>query len=300
MKTVNLGKSSLKVSEIGFGCMSLPTDLKQAQAIIDEAIASGINYFDTADLYNKGLNEELVGKSLKNRRQDIILATKVGNQWSKENDEVKWNATKPYILEQVHASLKRLQTDYIDLYQLHGGMITDDAEETIDAFESLKKEGLIREYGISSIRPNVIQRFLAKSDIVSIMMQYSLLDRRPEEWLETIGAAERSVVTRGTLAKGLLTSEGLQRAQKMGGYLSYNESELTDILQKLMEIHDNVHALALHSVLENPTVASVVAGASSSEQLKETLAAYETAVSSEQLAEAKKVSKQEIYQEHRS
>ncbi|MDN7241153.1 aldo/keto reductase [Planococcus sp. N028] len=299
MKTVNLGSGSLKVSEIGFGCMSLPNDAKQAQAIIDEAITSGITYFDTADLYDKGKNEELVGNALKGRRQDIILATKVGNQWNPDNDEVKWNATKPYILDQVHNSLKRLQTDYIDLYQLHGGMITDDAEETIDAFESLKKEGLIREYGISSIRPNVIKRFLDKSDIVSIMMQYSLFDRRPEEWLESIGESGRSVVTRGTLAKGLLTNEGLKRAQKMGGYLSYSESELTDVLRKLMDIHDNVHALSLHSVLQNKTVASVVAGASSPEQLKETLAAYDESVALEQLDAARKVTKLDIYQEHR-
>jgi aryl-alcohol dehydrogenase-like predicted oxidoreductase len=299
MKTVNLGNSELKVSEIGFGCMSLPTDAEQATAIVEEAIANGINYFDTADLYDKGQNEALVGQALKSRRKDIILATKVGNQWSHDNDKVEWNATKPYILEQVHQSLKRLQTDYIDLYQLHGGMITDDAEETIDAFESLKKEGLIREYGISSIRPNVIKRFLEKSEIVSIMMQYSLFDRRPEEWLDSIGSAGRSVVTRGTLAKGLLTNDGLRRAEKIRSYLTYSENELTDTLQKLMDIHDNLHALSLHSVLQNGTVASIVAGASSPQQIKDTIAAYETPVSEEQITEAKKATKQDLYQEHR-
>ncbi|TWT01102.1 aldo/keto reductase [Planomicrobium sp. CPCC 101079] len=300
MKTVNLGNSSLKVSEIGFGCMSLPTEPKQATAIVDEAVANGINYFDTADLYNKGENEKLVGEALKGRRKDIVLATKVGNQWSQNTDVVEWNATKPYIIEQVHNSLKRLQTDYIDLYQLHGGMITDNAEETIDAFETLKKEGLIREYGISSIRPNVIRRFLAKSDIVSIMMQYSLFDRRPEEWLSDIGSAGRSVVTRGTLAKGLLTNDGPRRAEKMGGYLTYNESELKSTLQKLMGIHENLHALSLHSVLQNSTVASVVAGASSPQQIKDTIAAYETPVSADQITEAKKATKQDFYQEHRN
>ncbi|TWT28271.1 aldo/keto reductase [Planomicrobium sp. CPCC 101110] len=299
MKKVNLGNSPLKVSEIGFGCMSLPIDSKQASAIVEEAVANGINYFDTADLYNKGENETLVGHALKRRRQDVIIATKVGNRWSRDSDEVTWNATKPYILEQVHNSLRRLQTDYIDLYQLHGGMISDDAEETIDAFESLKKEGLIREYGISSIRPNVIKRFLAKSDIVSIMMQYSLFDRRPEEWLSDIGSAGRSVVTRGTLAKGLLTNDGLRRAEKMGSYLTYSESELKSTLQKLMGIHDNLHALSLHSILQNSTVASVVAGASSPQQIKDTIAAYGTPVSADQIKEAKKAAKQDIYQEHR-
>lgn len=299
MKKQKLGTSGILVSEIGFGCMSLPAEESLTKAIVEEAIANGINYFDTADLYQKGHNEEVVGNALKAHRRDIVLATKVGNLWSKDSDEVKWNATKPYITEQVHNSLKRLQTDYIDLYQLHGGMITDRTEETIDAFESLKKEGLIRAYGISSIRPNVISRFLDKSEIASIMMQYSLLDRRPEEYLEHIGAAGRSVVTRGSLAKGLLTNEGLKRAGKMGSYLSYNEEQLASTVGGLMEVHDNLHALSLHSVLQNDAVASIVAGASSPQQIKETIRAYETAVSAEQIEQAKQLTKQEQYQEHR-
>src|SRR5690606_15127708 len=150
MKKVQLGNSSLEVSRIALGCMSLPEDAKEAKAIVDEALDLGINYFDTADLYGKGKNEEIVGDALGKRRTDIILATKVGNQWDQHTDEVSWNPSKAYITSQVHDSLRRLKTDYIDLYQLHGGMITDPAEETIEAFESLKKEGLIREYGISS------------------------------------------------------------------------------------------------------------------------------------------------------
>lgn len=299
MKKNILGNSGIEASEIGLGCMSLPTDTKEAGIIVDEAIAQGINYFDTADLYNKGVNEEVIGQALKRHRKEIVLATKVGNQWSANSDEVQWNPTKAYIKEQIHASLRRLQTDYIDLYQLHGGMITDDSEETIEAFEDLKKEGLIRAYGISSIRPNVIDRFLAKSDISSIMMQYSLLDRRPEELLDRIGQAGKSVVTRGSLAKGLLTGEALQRAGKMDGYLSYEATELNNVLQKLLAVHDNLHALSLQSVLQHDTISSVVAGASSAEQIKATIKAYETPVSPEQIARAKELTRLDIYQEHR-
>ncbi|RNF40545.1 aldo/keto reductase [Planococcus salinus] len=299
MKKQFLGNSGLQVSEIGFGCMSLPTDLQEASFIIEEALSHGINYFDTADLYNKGTNEELVGQALKKHRNNIVLATKVGNEWDKNSDEVKWNATKPYITEQVHHSLRRLQTDYIDLYQLHGGMISDNAEETIDAFETLKKEGLIRAYGISSIRPNVIKRFLETSDIASIMMQYSLLDRRPEEFLEPIGAAGKSVVTRGSLAKGLLTNEGLKRAETMDGYLTYSSDELKNTLKKLLDVHGNLHALSLHSVLEQDTVASVVAGASSAQQIRDTISAYETDVSAEQIEQAKQLTKEDRYEQHR-
>jgi aryl-alcohol dehydrogenase-like predicted oxidoreductase len=279
--------------------MSLPFDLKESKAIIKKALHHGINYFDTADLYNKGKNEELVGELLKNYRQDIVLATKVGNQWSSDSDEVQWNASKAYIRDQVHNSLLRLQTDYIDLYQLHGGMASDNTEETIDAFESLKQEGLIRAYGISSIRPNVIRRFLDQSDVSSIMMQYSLLDRRPEEYLDEIGRAGCSVVTRGTLAKGLLTNSGLERAETTEGYLAYGAAELKETLRGLMGINSNLHALAIHSVLENPAVASILAGASSAAQLAATIEAYETAVPAEQIQQAKTVTKQTLYEQHR-
>lgn len=280
--------------------MSLPTDKEQAAFIIEEAISHGINYFDTADMYNRGFNEELVGNALKNHRQDIILATKVGNEWNSDSDEVKWNASKDYVTSQVHNSLTRLRTDYIDLYQLHGGMITDDTKETIEAFESLKKDGLIRAYGISSIRPNVIKRFLKQSDISSVMMQYSLLDRRPEEYFDIIHQAGKSVVTRGSLAKGLLTQEGLQRAASMGEYLSYEENELKRTLSELMEVHENLHALSLHSVLDNPVVASSVTGASSASQLIDTIKAYETAVAKDQIDRAKELTKPTRYTEHLS
>lgn len=299
MKKRQLGISGLAVSEIGFGCMSLPTDEKDAERIVDEAIAHGINYFDTADLYDKGENEKVVGKVLKHHRNDIILATKVGNQWQTNTDEVQWNPSKDYIKKQIHTSLKRLQTDYIDLYQLHGGMITDNSIETIEAFEELKKEGLIRAYGISSIRPNVINRFLTESEITSIMMQYSLLDRRPEELLDMIHQSGRSVVTRGTLAKGLLTAEGLERANQTNGYLNYESDELKNTLQQLMSIHNNLHALSVHSVLQHKAIGSVVTGASSPEQIKSTIKAYETTVTQDQLEQAKTVTRQDVYKEHR-
>lgn len=300
MKRNQLGNSSFEVSEIALGCMSLPDNEIEARAIVDRALDGGINYFDTADLYGKGKNEELVGKALGNRRQDIVLATKVGNEWQQDSDEVKWNPSKAYITSQIHESLRRLNTDWIDLYQLHGGMITDHSEETIDAFESLKKEGLIREYGISSIRPNVIHRFLEDSTIVSVMMQYSLLDRRPEEFLDQIGNTGRSVVTRGTFAKGLLTKQGLERLKKIDGYMDYSGTELQQLLPKLFGIEEDLNALALHSVLQHQAVSSVVAGASSAEQIAETLSAYQVAISTDQINEAKLLTKQTNYTEHRS
>ena len=209
MNKREIGQSGMIVSEIGLGCMSLPLEKVQAKRIVDSAIDQGITFFDTADLYDKGENEKIVGHSLKGKRQDIILSTKVGNKWNEDGTAWTWDSSKSYIETQVKESLTRLQTDYIDLYQLHGGTMEDNLEEAIDAFNSLKKEGLIRAYGISSIRPNVIKRFLNSSDTDSIMMQYSMLDRRPEEWLDMISGNGASLLTRGSLAKGLLTKQAM-------------------------------------------------------------------------------------------
>lgn len=181
MEKRQLGCSDLYVSRLGLGCMSLGTDEKAAHEIIEAALAEGINYFDTADLYDFGKNENIVGQALKNIREQVIIATKVGNRWTDSKKSWSWDPSKAYIKEEVKQSIKRLGTDYIDLYQLHGGTLDDPIDETIEAFEELRAEGFIKHYGISSIRPNVIRAYISKSNIVSVMMQYSILDRRPEE-----------------------------------------------------------------------------------------------------------------------
>ncbi|MDQ3842542.1 MAG: aldo/keto reductase, partial [Bacteroidota bacterium] len=217
MEYRQLGTSNLQISKIAFGCMSLHQDEGAYQKIIDQAIASGINFFDTADLYDKGRNEEYLGQALKVKRKEVLIATKVGNQWRPDGSGWDWNPRKEYILTAVEKSLKRLQTDYIDLYQLHGGTIQDNIDETIGAFEQLVQQGKIRYYGISSIRPNVIREYVKRSHIVSVMMQYSLLDRRPEEEAfpllqqHTIG-----VLARGSVAQGLLINKPPKP------YLNYN------------------------------------------------------------------------------
>ena len=173
MHYCSLRSSGIKVSEIGFGCMSLAANSEKDNIdLIHRAKESGINYLDTADLYDKGMSEIAVGKAIKKMRSKIILATKAGNQWRSDGTGWDWNPRKDYILQAADKSLRRLQTDYIDLYQLHGGTIDDPIDETIEAFEQLKQQGKIREYGISSIRPNVIREYIKKSSIVSVMMQY--------------------------------------------------------------------------------------------------------------------------------
>jgi aryl-alcohol dehydrogenase-like predicted oxidoreductase len=261
-----LGKSNLKVSRIAFGCMSLKPEQSDAERILHRAVDLGINYFDTADLYDKGENEKLLGKSIGQKRKDLVIATKVGNQWRPDGSGWDWNPTKAYILKAADESLRRLQTDYIDLYQLHGGTIADPIEETIEAFELLVAQGKIRFYGLSSIRPNVIRRWIDQSSFVSVMMQYSLLDRRPEEIMPLLLDNNIPVLARGSIAQGLLVNKPPK---------SYADSDADEVAKAANVIHRysgrdrSAPQTALQFVLSNSAVASAVVGIRTMQQLEE-------------------------------
>lgn len=267
MEYQQLGKSDLKISRIGFGCMSLKINEPGNKAFIHRAIELGINYFDTADLYDHGANEELLGNTLKQKRNEIFLATKAGNQWRADGSGWDWNPRKEYILQCAEQSLKRLQTDYIDLYQLHGGTMDDPIDESIEAFEQLVKEGKIRYYGISSIRPNVIRYWSQHSNIVSVMTQYSLLDRRPEE--ETLNLLQQKnigVVVRGSVAQGLL----LNKPPKQ--YLDYSEEEINKAAKAVKFLSGDKRTAAqtaIQFVLSHPAVTSAIVGMRTMDQLQE-------------------------------
>lgn len=303
MEKRQIGKSQLLASKIGLGCMSLNLEEKSTY-LVHKAIELGINYFDTADLYDFGENEVLLGKSLKGRRHDVIIATKVGNEWNSVKNGWTWNPTKAYIKETVKQSLHRLQTDYIDLYQLHGGTIEDPIEETIEAFEELIQEGWIRYYGISSIRPNVIKEYVKNSNISSVMMQYSLLDRRPEEEIMSLlNENQISLIARGPVAKGLLTEDFSQKLSNEG-YLDYSMDELKLLLPKLKYLaHDHqyeLQQLALHYCLGNVPTATVVPGARTIEQLEQNVAAIHVPPLSIDIKNSlNQLLKQNVYSSHR-
>ncbi|GGD00229.1 aldo/keto reductase [Pontibacillus salipaludis] len=306
MNKRQLGSSNLMVSEIGLGCMTLGTDEKKATDIVNRALDAGINYLDTADLYNFGRNEEIVGKALKGRRDEIILGTKGGNHFDRDKEDWYWDPSKSYIKEAIKNSLHRLGTDYIDLYQLHGGTIDDPIDETIAAFDELVQEGLVRYYGISSIRPNVIREYVKRSNIVSVMMQYSLLDRRPEEEiLDLLNENQISVLARGPLAKGMLSNNGLDKVHEKAqeGYLSYSQEEVKHMVEHLLghsSEERSLQALALQYVLQDPTVSTAVFGASSAEQLERNLSMLEAPPLTEDVyAQLQQITRPIVYQKHR-
>lgn len=294
MKKNRLGKSDLYVSEIGFGCMSMQNDKpEENEHLIREAVDSGINFFDTADIYDYGWNEKMVGEALKPIRDDVVIATKVGHVQKGDGMGWEWRPTKKHILSNVEESLKRLQTDRIDLYQLHGGTIDDPVDDIIEAFELLKAQGKIREYGISSIRPNVIRKYTKKSNIVSVMMQYSLLDRRPEEsCLDFLHKSEISVLTRGSLAKGILVDKP---ATEM---LDYSLDDV-EKMQIIVRETDNPIRTSLQFVLNPPAVASAVVGVRTGEQLKEIYAQFDKPVAENAIEKAATLLEKNVYHVHR-
>jgi len=268
-----LGDSELVISSLGLGTMSFDCNQpKEAIDLLQYAFEKGINYIDTADLYDKGQNEEVVGQAIKSFRKDIVLATKVGNKWRADGSGWDWDVSSSYIKQAIDVSLKRLQTDYIDLYQVHGGTNQDNVESIVETMETLVAQGKIRYYGISSIRPNVFLKYCAHTSIVSNMMQYSILDNRPENYLADFVANQVSIIARGALAQGLLINKQAKP------YLTYSASEVEEVHANVKECAKassvNEIAVALQYVLQKAPVASALVGVRTKQQLNEILAAY--------------------------
>lgn len=298
MKYNILGKSDLQLSEIGFGCMSLEGDRQENIKLLQHARDHGINFFDTADLYQEGENEKTVGEAFKSMRDKVVIGTKVGNQLRPNGSGWDWNPRKEYILQAVDQSLQRLQTDYIDLYQLHGGTMDDPVEETIEAFERLKEQGKIRYYGISSIRPNVIREWVKRSNIVSVMMQYSLLDRRPEESsFELLQKNNIGVLARGSLARGLLAGK------PAASFLDYTPEEVKQVQEAIASVGGqvrNASEVAIKFVLRHPAIAAAVVGIRTAEQLEDALrTARNLPVNEEESEKLRAAIRVNVYDKHR-
>lgn len=297
----NILKSGIEISELGLGCMSLGTDYKTAQPIIESAIENGITYFDTADMYDQGINEEIVGKALKKyqNRDDIVIGTKVGNRLT-DDGHMTWDPSKKHIKESVKGSLKRLGLNHLDLYQLHGGTIDDPLDETISAFDELKQEGYIRAYGISSIRPNVIDYYLKNSQIETLMSQFNLIDNRPESLINDVHDKQVKILARGPVFKGLLTSKSVDVIDEKfeNGVLDYTQDELGSTIASIKELESNLTALSFKYLTSHDAMGSIIVGASNVEQLEENVRNYYKDISLDQIKSARNRVKDIEYTQH--
>ena len=206
-----LGKTGFKVSEISMGCWGIggqwgPVEEKEAISTIHAAYDAGVNLFDTADAYGLGQSEFYPGKALRGIREDVFIATKVGN-WARRFGDAPGLKTIHSIINCCHASLYRLGTDYIDLYQCHVN-VPDIPELFVEAFEVLKKQGKIRHYAISTNDNISLKALDSNGECSACQINYSLLNRTAEkDILPFCLEKQLGVLIRGPLAQGMLSDK---------------------------------------------------------------------------------------------
>ena len=305
-----LGPSGLMVSVVGLGCNAFGSriDATQTQSVVDAALDAGITLFDTADSYGRGASEELLGKALGSRRDDVVLATKFGMDMQGANGP-DWGAraSRRYVRRAVEASLRRLGTDHIDLYQLHQPDLVTPVEETLEALNELVVEGKVRYLGCSNFAAwEVVDAYWTAQasglrGFVSAQNEYSLYNRAAEE--ELVPALERvgmSLLPYFPLAYGLLTGKYKRgQAAPEGSRLAADSQA-----QRLQgAAWDRVEALerfaadrgigildvAIGGLAAQPTVGSVIAGATRPEQVAGNVRAALWEPSAEDLAELDRV-----------
>ncbi len=220
MQERQLGSSGLTVSALGLGCMSMSefygqTDTQEALATLHLAVEQGLTFFDTADIYGQGHNEEFVGAALKEHRDQIILATKFGITRNSQGDFIGVNSRPDYVRSACDASLKRLAVNVIDLYYQHRVDPTIPIEDTVGAMADLVKEGKIRYLGLSEASAQTLRKAHAVHPIAALQTEYSLWSRDPEEEILPtcrelgIGFVPYSPLGRGFLAHNIAKLEDL-------------------------------------------------------------------------------------------
>lgn len=304
MEYVNLGKSGLKVSKIALGCMSYgdPTRARHPWALseadsrpfIKRALELGINFFDTANMYSLGASEEVVGKALRDfaHRDDVVIATKLYFAMRPE-DPNSPGLSRKAIFRELDDSLKRLGTDYIDLYQIHRWDYTTPIEETLQALADVVKAGKVRYIGASSMHAWQFAKTLYLADregwprFVSMQPHYNLIYREEErEMLPLCRTEGIGVVPWSPLARGRLTrpwnSDATTRMQKdQVGINLYKSSEEADrlVIDRVMEMAKERGTepakIALAWVLAKPDITSPIVGATKLAHLEDAIGALD-------------------------
>ena len=312
MKERNLGKSGLRVSLVGLGCNNFGgrLDLEATRRVVHRAIDAGITLFDTADIYGElGGSETQLGQILGDRRKDIVLATKFGMAMNKEG--TLKGGSRRYMMRAVEDSLKRLRTDWIDLYQLHQPDPLTPIEETLRGLDDLVKQGKVRYIGCSNLaawQVALSQETSARLNLnsfVSCQDEYSLLVRNVVEG--QLDAAMKhygmSLLPFFPLASGMLTGKYKRNAPMPKDARLTNTQRLADryvtdanwpIVEKLQAFADQrgrtLLELAFSWLAARPAVASVIAGATKPEQIDANIKAVDWALTPEEIAEIDKIS----------
>ncbi|MBT4739555.1 MAG: aldo/keto reductase [Rhodospirillaceae bacterium] len=299
MEYRNLGQSGLKVSAVGLGCnnFGMLMDQQQTNAVVSTALDQGITLFDTADVYGgQGKSESFLGKALGKKRDQAVIATKFGNPMG--DGPYKTGASRRYIMQAAEASLKRLKTDYIDLYQIHKPDPETPIEETLRAMDDLVRDGKVRHIGCSNfnswqlVEAQWLSKTSASECFVSAQNRYSLLSREIE--LDLASAAEKygvGILPFFPLESGLLTGKyqtgkppkkgtrwhaWKERGALANAFWSEERFEQVNKLQAVCDSHGHsLLELAFGWLLDRPYVSSVIAGATKPTQIKSNVKAAE-------------------------
>jgi aryl-alcohol dehydrogenase-like predicted oxidoreductase len=322
MKYNQLGRTGLFVSEICLGAMTFGGNAEasrwaaiaglgqdQVDAIVGRAIAAGVNFFDTADVYSFGASESLLGQAFKNlgtARKDVVIATKVfGEMGPGPNDR---GASRGHIMDSVYGSLERLQTDHIDLYQIHGNDAVTPIDETLRALDDLTSQGLVRYIGVSNWAAWKIAKALGRSEakgyarFETLQAYYSIAGRELErELIPMLSEEKLGLMVWSPLAGGLLSGKFGPGANSPEGarrttfdFPPVDKDRAWPVVEAMREIgkaHEvSVARVALAWLLAKPAVMSIIIGAKTTEQLDDNLAAVDLKLSADEVSKLDQIS----------
>jgi aryl-alcohol dehydrogenase-like predicted oxidoreductase len=310
MRTKTLGKTGIEVSEVGFGCWAIggPASLGKMQTgwgkvddtdslkALEAAFDCGINFYDTADVYGDGHSEQLVAKAFAKRRPQVVIATKGGNL-TDENGEWQKNFSGDFLVHRIEDSLRRLRTDYIDLYQLHTPYTEEQFQQALSSAEALDRlveQGKLRAYGISISALEHGLRQIEQGFGASIQVVYNILDRGPEEELfPKAKHANMGIISRVPLAYGFLTGK-FTKESRFGpdDHRSHSvpPEKIADWVAKVdrlkpiaTEFGIPMAQLALQYILGQEAVSVVIPGGKNASQVSQNAAAGEAPPLSEEI-----------------
>ncbi len=312
MNYINLGRTGLKVSRLALGCMTFGSpdwapwvlDRDSSDPIIDKAVALGINFFDTADMYSRGASEEIVGRALASRpRHELVLATKLYNPMS--DDPNNRGLSRKHVFEAVDASLRRLGTDYIDLYQLHRFDYETPLEETLDALNDVVRAGKVRYLGASSMhawqfmKALGLQRQHGWAPFIAMQPHYNLMYREEEREMlplcisEGIGVIPWSPLARGALAgkrgadgTGSVRAETDAAARNLYDASRQQDEAVIAAVRTVAERYGRPMAqIAYAWVASRPGITAPIVGISRLAQFEDAVAALDVKLSDEDVTE---------------
>ncbi|WP_224240521.1 aldo/keto reductase [Hyalangium gracile] len=304
-----LGRTGLYVSELCFGAMTFGGEgfwkvvgtqgQSEADKLVARSLDAGINFFDTADVYSNGVSEQLLGKALGARRKDVVLATKVRGRTGPGINDV--GLSRGHIMDSVHNSLRRLGTDYIDLYQIHGVDIVTPLDETLRALDDLVRQGKVRYLGCSNLQAWQLMKALGISEhrnlarFESLQAYYSIAGRDLERELVPLMKDQQvGLMVWSPLAGGFLSGKYRRNGQGPEGSRRTSFDfppvdkerayDVIDVMDGIAKAHNvSVARVALAWLLHQPHVTTIIIGAKTQEQLEDNLQTPSLKLTPEQL-----------------